>query len=297
MQESSIEIQGTKIYFRKKSCFCNGENSFEDSKCVSLSVYLTNNCNGSCLFCSNANGEKFEFDVDKFKIFISEVFSKVNVKKITFTGGETSLEMDKLNECLKHISLLKKDHTKVVICTNGTFLQKYNSKKWNYLDVIDNISVSRHHWDNDINNKIININLDDDIFKKFPDIKKVNLSCNLIKGYVDNEKNMYNILEYAAINNIEEVAFVILMNANQYCIDNRIDINNFDPMKNFDPRRALFYRQWDYCIPDVCQCRNYIYRSFNNELINFYIRYNLNMKFNKGSFIVYKNNKIKEWYK
>jgi molybdenum cofactor biosynthesis enzyme MoaA len=290
MQESSIEIQGKKIYFRKKSCFCNGGDSIDDSKSISISVYLTNNCNGSCAFCSNVNSEKFEFDLEKFYSFISDVFNKVNVKKITFTGGETSLEMEKLNYCLKYINLFKKDYTKVVICTNGTFLQKYDSKKWNYLDIIDNISVSRHHWDSDINNNIININLENNIFERFAHIKKVNLSCNLIKGYVDSEESMYNILEYASINKIEEVAFVILMNANQYCIDNKIEIKDFDPIK------TLFYRKWDYCVPNVCECRNYVYRSFNNELIKFYIRYNLNSEFDKGSFIVYKNNEIKRWY-
>jgi molybdenum cofactor biosynthesis enzyme MoaA len=233
----------------------------------------------------NAN---FEFDIHKFMAFIDEVIEKVKIMKITFTGGEPSLESYSL---LKAIEYVKGKCENITICTNGTLLDgnlPITTEK--ILNLVDNVSVSRHHWDNQTNNKILGLDLDEDIFEN-DFIHKVNLSCNLIRGYVDSFEGMRNILEFANTKGIGEVAFVKLMEINPYCVENTIRV------KVPDHESVLNYRTFSYPIKGICECKNYAYCTDNGNIVKFYIRQNLCPEYNMGSYLIYKNNRVQSWYK
>ena len=293
----SINIQGVEIPMKEKGCLCDGKDSCWNGQYVTINIYLTNKCNGSCKFCCNVDNNNFEFDLDKFYLFINEVVSKVAIKKITFTGGETGLEIEKLEKCLEFIKT--KTNAKTVVCTNGTLISEWHTHKdRNMVDraikMIDHISVSRHHWDLDTNNAIIGLNYKgcrNNFLDNFPYMDKINISCNLMKGYVDSKDKMYDILEWASNSSIKEVAFVNIMAVNKWSEERKTDIDNL-----FDEKKVLKYCEWDYFVPNVCHCDNFVYRAKNSELIKFYIRNNLNSRFNKGSHIVWKYNMVQEWY-
>ena len=171
------------------------------------------------------------------------------------------------------------------------------------MGLVDNISVSCHHWDKKVNDQILGIVLEgrhpkrlyptcdnDDIFYDFGYIKKVNLSCNLMKGYVDNVDKMKEMLEFANRKGIEEVAFVELMEVNDWCKDNKAIIN-YEFGNN-----VLEYARWDFPADNVCGCKNYLYRTLDNSLIRFYIRGVRCPSYNKGSYMIYKDNQIQQWY-
>ncbi len=66
---------------------------------------------------------------------------------------------------------------KTSVNTNGSRLKDLEG-----IDVLDNIALSRHHYDDEINNQIFGINTaDTDILDSFKDKHKLHLSCNLIK--------------------------------------------------------------------------------------------------------------------
>jgi molybdenum cofactor biosynthesis enzyme MoaA len=245
-----------------------------------------------CPFCCNIENDAFSFDYDKFKEFIDETASKIEINKITFTGGEPYLNAYDLYRCIEYV---KGRCNQIVLFTNGLMLYNFMHNKQTAIAIyhlVDNISVSRHHWDATVNANLMLANYSDNIFAFNRGIMdKVNLSCNLIKGYVDNFDGMLRMLEFASEYNINEVAFVNLIKANDYCRDHFVDI------KIPECKRILEYDGWDFPIADVCRCRNYVYIADNLQLVKFYTRANLSPDFNKGSFLVYKNNKLQSWYK
>jgi pyruvate-formate lyase-activating enzyme len=320
----TIEIQGVKVPIKEQYCILNDANDANDatdattlssepiSPYVSINVYITNDCNGSCKFCCNVNNDSFVFDFDKFKDFIYEIRAitpQIEIRKVTFTGGEPSLDLNNLHKCIGFLRNACCD-TKIVICTNGTFLQQFYyymffqnleygiddcQKMVEIIESVNSISMSRHHWDNTINNEILGLNFDlymMDILKHVSALKeKMNLSCNLIRGYVDSPDKMVMMLEYADSLGIGEVAFVKLMPINDYCEKNKIEINALQ-----DDANLLGYEKWKYPKPNVCECMSYVYRSKANNLIKFYMRNNKCPTYNMGSYIIYKRNVIQNWY-
>lgn len=286
---NSIVVQGIEIPLKQKGCQCHPGTSLFDHQYVFINVYVTNSCNGTCKFCCNVNNTPFQFDLEKFKRFFDEVYSKIAIRKVTFTGGEPSLNFSALYDCIQYIS---GKCEQIVICTNGTLLQ-YDLV---FYPSITGVSVSRHHYDEDKNEELIGLRTGDliDLYKRelWPSIgNKINLSCNLIKGYIDSVSEMYMFLEYASKCGIHNVAFVNLLEVNDYCKEHKTHIPFI-----FD-NRVLNYRKWEYFVPNICECSNYVYTAESGELIKFYIRNNLCRTYNMGSYIVYKNNTIQEWYK
>lgn len=308
----TIEIQGVQIPIKEFGCSLNGDDPhFLLDSHVNINVYITNDCNGSCKFCCNVNNDKFTFDFPKFKDFIYEILAitpSVKIKKITFTGGEPSLDLDNLHQCIQFLRIACKE-TKLVICTNGYLLWHIYycmygfdvrdgvcrlQKVTEIIDGVDNISMSRHHWDNKTNNKILGLSFESDLMRVLPDFsirEKINLSCNLIRGHIDTQEQMVYMLEYADSIGVSEVAFVKLMPINEYCETNKIEINALQEDANI-----LGYEKWEYTVPNVCKCNSYVYRSKSNNLIKFYMRNNRCPTYNMGSYIIYKRNVIQNWY-
>lgn len=252
---------------------------------VDLTVYMTNSCNAECLFCCNSGQNAFIFDENKFKTFFDEVYNSIYINKVTFTGGEPTIKMLQLNDCLDYI----KGRCKLVtVNTNGTRLDTLGHR------AIHRIALSRHHYDDNLNNEIFGITIgnpltDNDGFCGInPSIKgKVALVCNLIKGYIDNTEGAYKMLEFAAANGIEDMSFVGLMPCNAWSTEHQVPLDVLKFGKD-----VLCTRQLHYEVEGVCKCSNYVYTASNGKIVHFYMRHNMIPEYDKGSRVVWKNNQI-----
>lgn len=245
---------------------------------VDFNVSMTNACNAMCQFCCNQGRPDFKFDVEAFKDFFDETREKIHINKVTFTGGEPSLRIRELNECLDHIG---GKCTLVTVNTNGFRLGALDHPS------IHRIALSRHHYYDEINDGIFGIKIGNPLIgSSLKD--RIAIVCNLIKMRIDCTKEAYNMLHFAADNEIEEMSFVGLMPVNEWSIRHLVPLESLNFTDN-----VLLTRELEYEVSGVCKCRNYMYVHRNGRLVSFYMRHNMMPKFDKGSRVVWENNKIR----
>lgn len=263
-----IDVLGVKVMKRVVSCHPDAvlTGNFK------LIVHVTDGCPGRCKFCCNKSSG-FSLDVEKFKRDFIEIEKKCTIDEVFFTGGEPTLYWDKIKECLTVIK------QKVTIHTMGMFLDR--------IDVPINVSLSRHHWDHEENERILGVKLPKNYLSRFKYLDKTNLACNIIKGHVDNEIDMRRVLDLAMDNGIPLVGFIGLMPINDYSKDNGIRIPQFTG-NDVLPYRAFCYKKGS------CQCSNYCYHR-DSKFQLFYFRHNTCPSDNHGGRILYKNG-IQPWF-
>lgn len=282
------------IYTVNKTCV-NSEGKFYsyktyERKPISLYIVITRKCNAKCSFCEY-RGETEKIDIYKFKEIFIELNKYYDITTVHFTGGEPTLELDTINtlsKTIKEISPL----TKTSVNTNGIFLNKLSN-----IDTVDNIALSRHTIIDKDNFNIFrtnNIATYKDIYTNNHK-EKIHLSCNLIKGYIDNDKKIIDYLEMASKLDINDVGFVSLMNINDYCNYSYVEFSNIIPKENDYFKKTRDYR----CINNkdivTCKCENYLYKAKNKNFISMYHRYAIKNN-EKADFLVYENNHLKQGF-
>lgn len=211
-------------------------------------------CNASCKFCTFMDSA-YPFDVEKFNTILDELNGKVKVRKLGFTGGEPTLNFELFKSLLVLSYITLGNDTEYSVNSNGINFDKiYADDK--LLNIIDRLHISRHHYDDDINNKILgckSISSSDlkELQSKITDPSFLQISCNLIKGYIDNDGDIKKMLEYANDINIHRVGLVSLMPVNKYAKKNFVsnDLNIFKELFNT--------HKWSN--KGYCSCSNYIY--------------------------------------
>jgi len=267
-----IELFGKQIPVRSHYC------KFYDYEPESIEPYVniyvrSKGCNAKCKFCEFYN-DASPFNYDKYLSILNEVKNKVRVKKFAFTGGEPTLNYEQFR---KNVLLTREHYPDVVFVlnTNGLNLNKLKKDEEIY-NQIDSISLSRHHYIDEINNQILGFNsiLAEDIKEiqsNSQDKNLINLTCNLTKSYIDSKEEIYKYLEFADSINIQNVGLVSLMPVNDYCKENLIDFNSLDLVSD----RFNLTKVWTY--ENYCRCNNYIYipESLHN-VIRVYYKYTYN---------------------
>jgi len=206
-----------------------------------------------------------------------ELSEKICINKIGLTGGEPTFEEENLFRCLDHV---RGRCGLITVNTNGSRLKVLED------DRVERISISRHHFDNEKNDEIFGVKIGNPLVG-FSGKKKVILSCNLIRGYVDSVDGAYGMLDFAAENGISEVAFVGLMKNNDFSKENIISPS----LLNFG-KDVLKYRELSYHTSGVCECSNHSYVSKSGKMVMFFMRHTKDHEFDKGSRIVWANNRI-----
>ncbi len=286
---NTVTLRGKNFKLFERSCplSCEKVGQTKELPFIDLTVHMTNSCNAACLFCCNEGHNEFIFDVEAFKDFFDDTYKTININKVTFTGGEPTLKIRELNECLDHI---EGKCRLITVNTNGTRIDALGHR------AIHRIAWSRHHYDDNVNNEIFGVTIgnpiaepEEDAFCGMnPSIKgKVALVCNLIKGYIDNTDSAYKMLEFAAANGIEDMSFVGLMPCNAWSTEHQVPLDVLKFGKD-----VLCTRQLHYEVEGVCKCSNYVYTASNGKIVHFYMRHNMIPEYDKGSRVFWKNNQI-----
>ena len=246
---------------------------------INVYVNITNICNAKCKFCSNECNKNniSAFDFEKFKKALKEINETINIHKVSFTGGEPTICIETLKKCLKFTKELN-NNIFTVINTNGYRLKELSE----VIDYIDSIALSRHHYDDVINQQIFGLTKvpDETTILNFANKSKLHLSCNLIKDYICNSEEVVKYLEWASKMNCLDIGFVSLMPANEYCKEQFVDFNEL----NFEQIPDVFItKNWNY--ENLCRCRNYIYMADNAEIVEVYSRYYKNPSYSGNALI------------
>jgi len=253
-----------------------------------LYVYSTSLCNATCEFCSekNYNREEKDFEAEKLKRDLQLLEKQRLLKKISITGGEPFLNMERLNTVVDTIfdTLPNAD---VSITTNGSFLDRIN--ELHNLEKINQIHISRHHHDQEINDSIFGVrtaNLSE-IAELEESLEHTTLSfnCCLIKNYIDSYDAMK---EYSETMNretgVSTIGYISLMGDSDYCRENRVDFSQirYEVMTS----ESSIVKDWLYS-GDYCKCLTWGHITDEGELINSYWWEICEMESDEGRQFVY----------
>lgn len=266
-----LEIFGEKIPVKNYLCVSKKDKIIKGEYKFNLYIKITDYCNAKCQFCSNqfSMPQHEEIDLNKLEIVLKELVGKNILERISITGGEPLLYIERLNTVLNKIFDILPDAC-VTINTNG--IQFKNLKKLDALEKINGIHISRHHYDDEVNDQIFGVHtatLDDiiDLANHVSNKHLIRLNCLLMKNFIDSKKEVQNYLETFSHADVFRIGFVGLMPVNKYSIDRYVNINDI-----FQDLNNRFFDVGPLYDANICECRNGLYLSSNGKLIEYYAR-------------------------
>jgi hypothetical protein len=276
-----IEIGGAPLLRATLACKnSRGTRTLDpDNRDFDLVVYLTDACNARCDFCGNTV-IGFKFDFPKFEDFLLEAKSKVCIRRVKVTGGEPTLMIDSLMRCLQ---IIQDNLTvPVMLHTNGANVREATHP------CITNVSISRHHWNHEANERIFKCKFKPDYISAYRDLHKVNLSCNLIRGQVDTETGMRKVLDFALETGVPLVGFVGLLPLTEAAKNSLVSVPVISGPDILPYENRSFETH--------CSCAKYCYLSPDTRMLPFYARHNTCPSANFRGRIIYLNNRVQPWF-
>lgn len=186
------------------------------------------------------------------------------INRVNITGGEPSVVSPLVIRILDAIEKERFDDVHLHLNTNGVTAQARNlmqHPRW------DSISISLHHYDPKRLAEIYGCAIPTEPIEfKGIDKQKVNFSCNLIKGYIDNRDEVRNMLDFTLDAGIPRIGFVALMKVNDFCRKHFIDIEDIP----FAEIPHIYFTKSKNRGRD-CKCSNYLYNR-NLKVLEIYMR-------------------------
>ena len=256
-----IDIFNKNIELREHYCqYFDNKASLIDRQYINLYIRFKG-CNANCKFCTYMDAAH-NFDFKKYEEVLKELTSKLHIRKIGFTGGEPTLQYDLFKSVLGYsFNQLGRD-TEYAVNSNGINFKRS--------------SGNRHHYDDKKNNEILGFNALSteeikELQKDITDPNFLQLSCNLIKGYIDNDNDIKKYMEFANNINVHQIGFVTLMDINKYSKDNYVN----NDMSIFNDLHKT--KQWEN--KGFCKCSNYIYvpEQINKHCVKLYTKNTFNI--------------------
>lgn len=284
-----MKLFGHEIPVRTLSCSTDGCPPDKLGPYVNLFIRVTDQCNMDCPFCVYHSSSANTFSTSNFDGVLNELArTKLRVKKISFTGGEPTIFGDILDwASSKSRFLIPKAFQ--VLNTNG-YLGGARSARLNsvprYLDMVDNIALSCHHWGFSKSRVLFGAppammsihGSVPEMLQKRRD--KLHMRCNLVKGFVDSAETIYEYLCHFS-EHCDDFGFVSLRRANDYCRNNFVDTAGID----FSGIPQVFRTR--VTTRGKCCCRNYMAYNRKGQLVHFYVRTDDDLSDSCESILVY----------
>jgi len=253
-----VNIFGRDLKMRTHNCsLFEKEGTPLDS--LGINLYIrTKFCNSKCDFCIyHSDAEKWNWD--KFHESMSEIVSKVPIRKIAISGGEPTLYWDNFvrlsEECRRYAP-----DCEFTVTTDGFRFEKLMTS--DVVKIYDYIQLSRHHYDDRVNDSIFKSRTPttEDIiqYSKYKTSQnQFQIRCNLIKGFIDSKEEVFRFLEWVGSVGINNVGIISLMPVNDFSKENFIKFH----MKDLISDNFFLLKEWSY--NGSCECVNYVYMSDN----------------------------------
>ena len=271
---------GESIKIKDKGCAIGSSKPGSIAPSVNLFVKVTDACNAHCRFCSNAGKSCTYgiFNLEKLSDIIKELqVNNILVNRINITGGEPSVVPNLVNDILLLLNRDEFQGIHVHLNTNGLLPESkelMRHSRW------DSISISLHHYNRDKLSELYGKpTLDNPFDFSGVNLDKVNASCNLIKGYIDDEDSVEKMMRFAIGLSLPRLGFVALMKTNDYCIEHYIDFSDVSwgriPHLYFTESRNR---------GEDCKCSNYLY-NHDGKILEIYMRNYINFKYCESSLL------------
>lgn len=275
-----VPLFGKSIQIKTMGCAIGSSSPKPIVPSVNLFVKVTNACNAHCRFCSNTDKsvEVYSFDLNKLLDIVHELQkSEILVNRINITGGEPSVVLIVVNEILATMESAEFRGIHLHLNTNGLLPESKEMMKhprW------DSISISLHHYDKERLSELYGRPISENAFEFTGiDLDKVNASCNLVKGYIDNAKEVEKMMQFAIRLGLPRLGFVALMRVNDYCEEHFADFTDID----FGHIPHLYFTESRNRGSD-CKCSNYLY-NHAGKILEIYMRNYANYKYCESSLL------------
>ena len=247
---------------------------------VNLFVKVTKGCNAHCKFCSNANSTDASsvFNIPKLITVIKELKGNgICINRINITGGEPSVVSPLIYKILDTVEENSFDDIHLHLNTNGLLPQSQEMMRhprW------DSISMSLHHYDVSKLSELYGCRIPEKAFDfEGIDLQKVNSSCNLVKGYIDNAEEAHKMLDFNLDLGIPRVGFVALIKVNDYCWEHFVDLEDI----HLDSIPHVYFTKSMNRGSD-CKCSNYLYNR-DLKILEIYMRNYANPNYCESSLV------------
>ena len=254
---------------------------------VNLFVKVTKGCNAHCKFCSNANSTDASsvFNIPKLITVIKELKGNgICINRINITGGEPSVVSPLVYKILDTVEENSFDDIHLHLNTNGLLPQSQEMMRhprW------DSISMSLHHYDVSKLSELYGCRIPEKAFDfEGIDLQKVNSSCNLVKGYIDNAEEAHKMLDFNLDLGIPRVGFVALMKVNDYCWEHFVDLEDIhlDSIPHVYFTKSMNRGSDCKCSRSDCKCSNYLYNR-DLKILEIYMRNYANPNYCESSLV------------
>lgn len=275
-----IKFKDKEIAIKEFDCHWGDITPAKIHPSVNLFVKVTNGCNALCQFCSNAGAmtSATKFNIEKLIEIIYELqYSGIIVNKVNITGGEPSVVPNLVEKILDAVSMPELRDLHLHLNTNGLLPKSQKlmqHPRWN------SISMSLHHYNLVKLSELYGCKIAEEAFE-FSNINRkiLNISCNLIKGYIDCSSEAKLMLDFAIDKDIKRIGFVALMKVNDFCREHFIDLEQI----------ALKEIPHVYFIKSMnrgtdCKCSNYLYNK-GFKVLEIYMRNYANPQYCESSLV------------
>ena len=275
-----MEIFGKEIAVKSHGCNVMDEPGQRIVPSVNLFVKVTKGCNAHCKFCSNANSTDASsvFNIPKLITVIKELKGNgICINRINITGGEPSVVSPLIYKILDTVEENSFDDIHLHLNTNGLLPQSQEMMRhprW------DSISMSLHHYDVSKLSELYGCRIPEKAFDfEGIDLQKVNSSCNLVKGYIDNAEEAHKMLDFNLDLGIPRIGFVALMKVNDYCREHFVDLEDI----HLDSIPHVYFTKSMNRGSD-CKCSNYLYNR-DLKILEIYMRNYANPNYCESSLV------------
>ena len=207
-----------------------------------FTVILPGPCQANCSFCY----WKRDNDESSFLKSLKRALKKLpgNFTQISISGGEPTLS-PVFKEALALINKYKKKgkFTKVVLTTNGIHLNKFD------LTGIDHVNISRHHYDQEINEKIFGTKQ----IPKKKDLYSINDKVN--QQGIDVNYNVVLTEKNQDLDLVEFVRFVKMTGASSLTFRNQYGVYDISKVEKLLQENR--YKPYSVSTCPVCRTNTY----------------------------------------
>jgi molybdenum cofactor biosynthesis enzyme MoaA len=248
-----VELFGKDVPLKTHSCAFFSEEPWRLNPTIDLYI-RTKFCNAKCKFCIYAD-DASKYNEKKFVEILKEMTSKIKIRKIAISGGEPTLYWNNFKNIINHAKEWSPD-SELSMNTDGFRLKKlFDDPDYK---LFDHIHISRHHWDDKINDEIFGTKTPTgEELKEIASLgttdHQIQFRTNLIKGYIDTKEKVFEFLDWSNEVGINTTGLVSLMPVNDYSKDNFIWFH----IKELIGERFTLTKNWTY--KGACECFNYIY--------------------------------------
>ena len=256
----TIQIGGESLFIKDYYCAQDGQSYVPktDGK-LWLYVNLTDMCPCSCPFCVNP-GKKVGGNTISAAAFEKTLrMVRDYVCGVSFTGGEPLLFPDLLDEVIQITYDIMGPEVEIDLATSGIIPERLLSlKAQNHLY---SIHLSRHRVDDAENRQLMGALTPSrqelkNLLKEIQEPGKVVLNCILQKDGVHSLDGIADYLEMASQTGVQNVSFIGLIPANEYCREQFANPACLYPEE--DERFRIWNRFHDH---DCCSCSSGDYLS------------------------------------